>query len=223
MPLEKFLNLTDDIFEADDNISPDGEISSLEDNFFSPLSTDPTKPLLHPDVIIKLTKAISKVARPTRRLRLASGQWDGVTPGSPRKAAGMAEVEVQTLSRLLKLLERSVQAGEDLDPFKSASGIVGSNRLSEQEKLESIGEALTGADAGISTVDLAAEDFELLEKSLELARQSVLAANCCLALLTSDRLAKQVRYAVIAASDVYVTNELTHCNSYSPKTSSCRV
>ncbi|KAL5501640.1 SCC2 [Sanghuangporus vaninii] len=215
VPLEKFLNLTDEIFEADDNISPDGDISSLPTSFFSRLSTDPAKPLLHPVVILRLTKAIDKVARPTKRLRLASVQWESVTPGSPRKAGGMADVEFQTLSRLLKLLERSVQAGEDLDPLRSTSctGIGSSGLPGKPGAMHEPSGAHSGhleVDAVETTVTLADEDFDKLERSLETVRESVLAANCCLALLTSDRLAKQLfSEDLISSCLTVIKNSLT--------------
>ena len=41
--------------------------------------------------------------------------------------------------------------------------------------------------------DLTEDDLNKLETVLEKAKDSILAANCCLALLTSDRLPKQVR------------------------------
>ncbi|KAL5519986.1 hypothetical protein ACEPAG_1646 [Sanghuangporus baumii] len=215
VPLEKFLNLTDEIFEVDDNISPDGEISALPTNFFSHLSTDPAKPLLHPVVILRLTKAIGKVARPTKRLRLASAQWESVTPGSPRKAGGMADVEVPTLTRLLKLLERSVQAGEDLDPFRStsltgvgSSGLPGKSGATHEPPGTHSGHS--EVDAAETTVTLADEDFVKLERSLETVRESVLAANCCFALLTSDRLAKQLfSEDLISSCLTVIKNSLT--------------
>ncbi|KAL5482593.1 SCC2 [Sanghuangporus weigelae] len=215
VPLEKFLNLTDEIFEADDNISPDGEISALPTNFFSHHSTDPAKPLLHPVVILRLTKAIGKVARPTKRLRLASAQWESVTPGSPRKAGGMADVEVQTLSRLLKLLERSVQAGEDLDPFRSTSltGVGSSGLPGKPGAMHEPSGTRSGhseVDPAETTMTLADEDFDKLERSLETVRESVLAANCCFALLTSDRLAKQLfSEDLISSCLTVIKNSLT--------------
>ncbi|EJC97952.1 uncharacterized protein FOMMEDRAFT_114738 [Fomitiporia mediterranea MF3/22] len=204
VPLEKFLNLLEDIFEAEDNISGDVDTDSLPGTFFSQLSTDPARPLLHSTIIVRLTKAISKVARPTKRIRLASVQWEGTAPGSPRKAGGMAEVEVATLIRLLKLLERSVRAGEDLDPFQLATVkrmSTSIERTDAQTKAERAGSSKNEArnedvnmqtDLDKESTDMTSEDFSKLATLLETVRDSILAADCCIALLTSDRLAKQL-------------------------------
>lgn len=218
-PLEKLTALLDDIFEAEDNVSPDAQVSDLPTDFFSPLTTDPARPLLHPDLIRKLTKYISKVARPTKRIRLSS--WEG-SGGTPRRAGGMAEVEINVLSRILKLLERSVKAGEDLEPFggsmkrsaseggatggspSKASKAKGTKKKADGDAKRSKSPAGDGdraeEDSRMSVddsanVELTEEDFTKLELVLEVARDSILAADCCIALLTSDRLTKQVCYA----------------------------
>lgn len=176
---------------------------------------------MSPQYVIKLTKAISKVSRPTKRLRLASIPWESNAPGTPRRTGGISEVETQILSRVLKLLERSVRAGEDLDPFSRAtvnkSGHVNeavSNATSpmkvgkskvgkkkaavheEEERISSspskIEEADPKMDIDEASLEITEEDVLKLEHCLETARDSVLAANCCISLLTSDRLPKQV-------------------------------
>ena len=109
--MEKFLNFVEDIFEAEDNLPPEVDISDLPMSYFSQFSPDLSRPLLNCEIIAKLTKAIGKITRPAKRVRLASVQWDGAT-GSPRKVGTMSEVDIVTLSRLLKLLERSVHMVE---------------------------------------------------------------------------------------------------------------
>lgn len=186
------------------------------------LSEDPTRPLLHPTIIIKLSKAISKVSRPTKRTRLAPAHWEGADSRSPRKAGGMSEVDAQTLARLLKLLERSIRAGEDLDPFetltsasswrksnsdeggslatKAAKPSLAGKETHVAEPMDGRAEAHKsehGESSGLGRADdaedLTDERVCKLERQLEVARDSVLAADCCISLLTSDRLAKQVR------------------------------
>ncbi|KAH8114301.1 hypothetical protein DFH11DRAFT_1508962 [Phellopilus nigrolimitatus] len=239
-PLEKFLNLLDDIFEAEDNISADADLSSLPLAFFSQLSLDPARPLLHPTLIAKLTKSISKVARPTKRVRLASVQWDSNVPGTPRRAGGMVEVESQTLLRVLKLLERSVRIGEDLDPFgyliakrggnasdsapshmsptKAGKARMGKKRMdvSESEKTSKSpadnGNAQEGSkmDLDDEFLDLTDDELENLEQILETARDSIIAADCCIALLTSDRLPKQLySEELITSCLATIKNQLT--------------
>jgi cohesin loading factor subunit SCC2 len=110
-PLEKLTSLIEDIFEAEDALPADIDINGQNHDFFSPLSIDCSRPLLSPTIVRKLT--IGQVARPTKRLR----QTTGGALGTPRAKGRMADVDTQILSRLLKLLDRSVKAGEDLEPF----------------------------------------------------------------------------------------------------------
>jgi len=133
----------------------------------------------------------------------------------------MAEVDTQVLSRLLKLLERNVRAGEDVDPFPSPSGNAGfsathaSKSVSPQKKSPKKpakskknerrsksktpggeeGEAEDGDGTGgghAEEQELTEGDFDNLTRVLDIARDSILAADCCIALLGSDRLTKQV-------------------------------
>jgi cohesin loading factor subunit SCC2 len=52
------------------------------------------------------------------------------------------------------------------------------------------------ADAEAFSQDLTEMDYDKLTRVLELARDSILAADCCIALLGSDRLTKQVSLCV---------------------------
>ncbi|THG98726.1 hypothetical protein EW145_g7376 [Phellinidium pouzarii] len=237
-PFEKFLNLLEDIFEAEDNISVDGDLATLPPTIFSQFSLDPARPNLHHSMIAKLTKTISKIARPTKRVRLASVQWEGNLPGTPRRTGGMAEVENQTLVRVLKVLERSVRAGEDLDPFGflvKRGGTTGEKIISSPSKagktkagkkmLDAVDDEIKrpnspaesqraqedvqmGLDGEI--VDLTEEDLVKLERTFEIARDSIMAADCCIALLTSDRLAKQLYSEELITSCLdTIKNQLT--------------
>lgn len=218
-PLEKIEALFEDIRQAEDNAS-DLSLSDLPSEFFSPLTFDMTSPLLHPNLIRKLTKYISNIARPTKRLRLTT--WDNMrTPG---RTAGMSELATETLSRIMKSLERSVKAGEDLDPFSGppakkvapTNSSKGAKKKKAEKKSKKEGddsskrskspqeptaeaddnnadqEEGSNAEAQVESIELTVEDFDKLEHVLEIARDSVLAADCCIALLGSDRLDKQV-------------------------------
>lgn len=118
------------------------------------------------------------------------------------------------------MLERSVKAGEDLDPFHtSLSGMarviakceVTPKRPSKTKKpsksdgqrSKSVTPHATDEDDGKyateSPQDVTDSDLDLLVKSLELARDSLLATDCCLTLLSSDRLQKQVCTTYVTA------------------------
>ena len=211
--------MVEDIFEAEDSLPPDAEASDLNHEFFSSYSQDYSRPALSTVVIRKLTKYIGHVARPTKRLRQVSGG----ALGTPRGKGRMADVDTQVLSRLLKLLERSVKLGEDLDPFAhytqpatapasttanaspkkaSTKKAAKSKKVDRQSRSETPkGGEDASANGGVDGGDNAASDidFEKLTIGLDTAHESILAADCCIALLASDRLTKQVWLYPLAA------------------------
>jgi len=206
-PLEKLVALFEEVFEAEDALPPDINLRDLPSELFSPLTIDCSRPMLHHTLIRKLTKYVGQVTRPTKRFR--SSVHDGVTGGTPRRGR-MAEVDTATLSRILKILEQSVRAGEDLDPFlgvrekrRSEGMKKGSKRLpSDSEGIrksqspngdeESTENRPKVFDEDRAIIALTEADLGHLTKALDVARDSILAADCCIALLGSDRLTKQV-------------------------------
>lgn len=213
-PLEKLTSLIEDIFEAEDSLPPEVESSDLNHEFFSPLSIDCSRPLLATAIIRKLIKYIGHVARPAKRLRQATG---GII-GTPRSKGRMGDLDVQQLSRLLKILDRSVKAGEDIDPFphahvsslssstKSSPKKPSNKKNSKPRKGERRSRSATPKQgdnlaedeyrAGSLTVATDA-DIDKLSTQLDAARDSIFAADCCIALLGSDRLPKQVRTTLV--------------------------
>ena len=206
-PLEKLITLLEDIFEAEDSLPVDVDQECLPADFFSPLTAEPSRPQLHPNLVRKLSKLICQVARPTKRLRSSK-----VTTLTPRASGpcSIADVEPTILSRILKILERSVRTGEDLDPFKSdkPSDMRASASPSKKSKVSKkpiadqqwqsqtlVGGDEPKADASTDPTEppsVTDTDLDILAHSLELARDSILAADCCIALLGADRLPKQV-------------------------------
>ena len=211
------------MFEAEDGLPPDIEAEDLHSDWFSPLSVPGSPPLLHPNLVRKLITHITKVARPSRRHRLNSRDATGHAQAMPMYRGRMADIDTATLSRILKMLERSVRAGDDLDPFPPPAG----GGMSSQKPMKSKktvngkkapidrgrsksqspggaadGDAMDVDDAQAEPQAVTEQDVENLTRTLELARDSVLAADGCIALLASDRLPKQVRdhvhfYAIV--------------------------
>ncbi|KAI0770449.1 hypothetical protein C8Q74DRAFT_1202231 [Fomes fomentarius] len=226
VPLEKLMTLLEDIFEAEDGLPPDIEPDDLPQEWFSPLTLPGSPPQLHPTLIRKLIVHITKVARPSKRHRINSRDANGATQ-IPRYKGRMAEIETPTLSRILKMLERSVRAGEDLDPFrglaipqkaakaKKAANGKKAQADSSRSKSQSPGEAVEDEPMQLDepsgdTQPITEQDIEGLTRTLELARDSILAADCCIALLASDRLPKQLySEELITASLATVKNHLT--------------
>ncbi|KAG9020947.1 Sister chromatid cohesion protein 2, partial [Serendipita sp. 407] len=112
--VDKLVSYLEDIFEAEDTLPADSPAEDSEAfDFFSKLTTDWSHPRLNTKVMNKLTKIVDQIAQPTKRARR-----DALfhSPGIP-EVDGLASIETSTLSRIIKLLERSVTAGEDVDPF----------------------------------------------------------------------------------------------------------
>ncbi|KAI1793228.1 hypothetical protein LXA43DRAFT_1124268 [Ganoderma leucocontextum] len=228
-PIEKLATLLEDVFEAEDGLPPDIEVEDLFLDWFSPLSVPGAPPLLHPNLVRKLITHITKVARPSKRHRLNSRDATGHAQAMPMYKGRMADIDTAMLSRILKMLERSVRAGDDLDPFPSPAGGGMSSQKVTKGKKTANGKK-THADSGRSksqspggTADamdvdeaqaelqpVTEQDVENLTRTLELARDSVLAADGCIALLASDRLPKQLySEELITASLATVKNHLT--------------
>ncbi|KAL4249287.1 Sister chromatid cohesion protein [Abortiporus biennis] len=229
-PLDKLTTLLEDIFEADDSLPPDATMEDLSTNFFSTTTVDYSRPQLHPSIVRKLTGYISKISRPTKRLRMSSREH--TVPGAtPRHKGRMADIETAMLSRILRILERSVKVGEELNPFPKSSSSSNDvvpptpskkgkgKKKTERDRSKSktpkpdgiqdddpmpIDEHAPSSAGGISEADL-----DTLESVLNVARDSVLAADCCIALLSSDRLTKQLySEELIMSCLVSVKNQL---------------
>ncbi|KAI0265712.1 hypothetical protein BC834DRAFT_970070 [Gloeopeniophorella convolvens] len=210
VPLEKLSTLLEDIFEAEDALPADADVAALP-----PTSSRRSRwtrrvrscTLAHPQAC----KTHRAVARPTKRLRAATASAQTPRAAAPRS---IADLETATLSRVLKLLERSVRAGEDVDPFpavatppprasasptkkknKSPSKKSAAERRSKSQtplgddeppapEPESAPEAAVAAAA--------APDPDALARALDTTRDALLAADCVLLLLGAARLPKQV-------------------------------
>ncbi|KAL6300065.1 hypothetical protein BKA93DRAFT_803226 [Sparassis latifolia] len=219
-PLEKLTTLLEDIFEAEDALPPDASPHDLPSDFFSPHTVDGAHSLLHPVIIRKLTSHIAKVARPSKRLRLSSRDGSAIG-GTPRAKGRMTDVDTNALSRILKILDRTVKSGEDVEPFGSAGEPTAKTssqasakkssksskkhaednarrsksktpKISSDEQVSDDENASMSADERPVSQDVTEVDLDKLTKVLDTARDSVLAADCCIALLASDRLTKQL-------------------------------
>ena len=235
-PLEKFVSFMEDVFEAEDTVPIEGP-SNLQDQtqtqhsnspfrFFSPLTDDWGHPRLHPHVMRKLVKTLEQIAKRQRS----------------KKASELASVDAHLLRRLLKILQRSVKAGEDLSVFvgpmvprgdtagasagkpkgtpskksKKAKGKEqNQNQNQERERSKSKTPMVIDEEESESATSV---DWDKLESILQMVLESVLAVDGCIALLGSDDLSKQVSY-----SSTMLRNLLSLLLSYILKNSSPRV
>ncbi|KAJ7134305.1 hypothetical protein C8R44DRAFT_770123 [Mycena epipterygia] len=220
VPLEKFEALLEDVFEAEDALSPDTDLASLPSKFFSLQTTvDCSRPLLQPALVRKATTYIQQVVHPGKRMRHTA------TGNTPRRVQDrtLGDVDTLTLSRFLKLLERSIKAGEDLDPFagpaavapgsapasprKPAKKTKGKRRSKSRSGDESEPEEMQVDNGPVTLTDL---DLAKVARVLDTARDSIYAAECCVTLLGAGRLTKQLySEELITACMSAVKNQLT--------------
>lgn len=205
-PFEKLESLIDEIFESEDDLPQYPDPSDLRHDLFSlSLTTNYARPCLNPTIVSKITTIVGKISRPAKRRPPTSRGQNGV-PNSARKDDGrMSDLEVPKILRLLKILERSVQTGEDLDPFKLPSESHTSSKRSITKRSGKGSKRVKASEPDPSEDDNPVIDHEpdsLQESSVNLkgllkclaaAKESILAAECCISILSSDRLPKQVR------------------------------
>jgi cohesin loading factor subunit SCC2 len=222
-PFEKLESLIDEIFEAEDDLPQYPDPNDLRhDLFSSSLTTDYARPCLNPAVVSKITAIVGKISRPTKRRPPPSRGQNGA-PNSARKDDGrISDLEVPKILRFLKTLERSVQTGEDLDPFKlppESQSSVKRSVAKRSGKGSKRGKALESGpteDNNPTFVDPEPDDaqessvnLENLLKCLATAKESILAAECCISILSSDRLPKQVRtYTVMNWTDLTMHSQV---------------
>jgi cohesin loading factor subunit SCC2 len=224
-PLEKLTAVFEDLFEAEDALAPDMAPGDLPHDLFSPSTTDPSQPLLSSTVIRRISKYIDQVARPSKRMRLTSTK----DIGTPRAMSRTAELDPATLARVLKMLERNVKAGEEADPLKLESAPVRPNdgetasptkkskgkstpknkgAKGVEDTADGEGERLSPAESASQAVS--EQELVDLTVGLDVARDSVLAAEACLAMLSSDRLPRQLySEELITSCLLAVKNQLT--------------
>ncbi|KAG1749340.1 hypothetical protein EDB19DRAFT_1682083 [Suillus lakei] len=219
VPLEKLSALIEDIFEAEDSLAVDIDISELPKDFFSALTTDCSHPHLQPNVIKKLTKHLSQLARPTKRSRRSAR--DSIDTPRARKALG--DIDNTILARLLKFLERSIKAGEALDPLRASTHVPHADKNASPRKPKKSPRAQRvvhqdrdiAGSASLNTVpdmpqELTEAHLHVLSKQLEIARDSILAVECCVALLSGEGLTKQLYSEELITSCLStVKNQLT--------------
>jgi cohesin loading factor subunit SCC2 len=94
---------------------------------------------------------------------------------------------------MLKLLERSVRAGEDVEPYRGDSVTPAVEEEAPNSSPKKKGKKTKSSpQPEVPVVQLSDSEIELLDRTLDTARDSVLAAEAALALLCADRLAKHL-------------------------------
>lgn len=199
-PLEKLNTLIEDILEAEDSLAADIELADLPKEYFSPLTVDCNHPHLQPNIVRKLTKYISQLARPSKRSRRAMREGVANSSSGSKTRDTLGDIGTPILSRLMKILERSIKAGEDLDPLRTSTHLppVPSSPSKSKKGQKVPVDGIDVQEDGPTVHDshsqqLTESDVHELAARLEVSRDSILAAECCMALLSGESLTKQVR------------------------------
>lgn len=191
----------EDIFEAEDSLAADIEPADLPKEHFSPLTVDCNHPHLQPSIVRKLTKYISQLARPSKRSRRTTREGVANANSGSKARDTLGDIGTPILSRLMKILERSIKAGEDLDPLRNSTHHPPApSSPSKSKKAQKVSaDSIDVQEEDSSTVhdshsqQLTDSDVHELAVQLEVSRDSILAAECCMALLSGEGLTKQVR------------------------------
>ncbi|KIK26649.1 hypothetical protein PISMIDRAFT_94435 [Pisolithus microcarpus 441] len=208
-PLEKLTTLIEDIFEAEDSVPVDIQSADLPKEFFSPLTSDCNYPQLQHNLIRKLTKYISQLAHPPKRSRRPAREIALNGHGAKLRET-LGDIEGSILSRLMKILERSIKEGEELDPFHTSLPLPAEKSLKHLAVDGADGEAHQDTPQVSSHQHLTDSDVRTLAAQLEIARDSVLAAECCIALLSGEGLTKQLySEELITTCLTTIKNQLT--------------
>ncbi|KAF8755190.1 Sister chromatid cohesion C-terminus [Rhizoctonia solani] len=172
--IEKLRSLIDDIIEAEDALDPEIAAESGNTNdWFSTKTSDWHAPLLAPSVMARLTQLAG------------------------RRGTRLSDVDSTNLTRILKLLGRSIVKGEDMDPFNSSIGTTAPGsavkpKAKGKKKAKGSAEEDTEIEECKEDVELTEGDFERLGRALEVAKEAVIAADCVLAFLSTEKLPKQL-------------------------------
>ena len=188
---QKLQSLFEDIIEESDsfpaNPAPDNLASA---KYFSSVCKQGDQPLLAQSAIEKITQYVTRVQSSKRGSDSDSTEWD-----------------VEVIGRILKLVEGSMSSAEAIELFpedrKGASSVKAEKKSGQKGRKGMKGGRISksptitqqskeeGAPEVTDTLNEVA--IEAFEERLAVLRTGGLAAECCLVLLDSEGLSKQVR------------------------------
>ncbi|KAJ7903762.1 hypothetical protein B0H14DRAFT_2666173 [Mycena olivaceomarginata] len=210
-PRRKLTALLDEIFDAEDALPPDVDLGSLPADYFSVATTvDCARPLLQPGVVKKLTKYIVQVGHPGKRARQggrrrghAAAEWAREGTDTGRCGHGC-------------VAENAQNSGKECQGGGGSRSVCGSGAgergectgVAEEASRRAKGKRRSKSQSGDEGEE---EEIKVdLARALETARDSIFAAECCLALLGAGRLTKQLYSEELITSCLSaVKNQLT--------------
>jgi cohesin loading factor subunit SCC2 len=194
-PLDKLVNLIEDIFDAEDSLDPsafDDTEKLAAGGFFSSLSTSPNAPLLSVSMMAKVTKIVKKLTISQSQRRRKSFAVTRSPNSRDNSRGGISSLDVTMLTRILRTLARSIKVGEDIGiaALFPRSKVSNDAPPSPTKGSPTKGSATMLADA--EPEELLEEEEAKLSRNIHALKESLSATEACLALLASDHLPKQV-------------------------------
>lgn len=175
---QKVQNLLEDIFEESDGFSPNPTYDEVNrSRFFSGLNASGEHPLLSPETVDKLVQSFGRLQR-SKRSRQAKAEelpWD-----------------VDTVSRLLRVLERSMSDGQDLDPFPDNGRRTVIDNTSPTKGGRKKGKKASNEPELSPELEVTDEEKNSGQRILSTMSNAAAAALCCFVVLRTPGLPKQL-------------------------------
>jgi cohesin loading factor subunit SCC2 len=174
---QKLQSLLEDIFEESDSFSatPNSQ-DVLRSKFFGSLSSQTGQPLLGDKTVEKVSRYVTSLQKGKKRQTSEVVEWDPVM-----------------ISTLLRLLERSMAGLDNINPFPNDKKTVAVKKKKKGKK-EKTGSKSPEVDEEEPAQELAFTEAEAQhgQQLLDAFRSGALAAECCLTIMDTENIPKQV-------------------------------
>nr|XP_019013987.1 uncharacterized protein I206_00064 [Kwoniella pini CBS 10737]OCF52768.1 hypothetical protein I206_00064 [Kwoniella pini CBS 10737] len=175
---QRLQNLLEDVFEESDTFPSNptsGDIAGSR--FFSTITKDGSTTLLSFETMKKISSHVTRIQSARRRHTSANtyvGQW-----------------EEESLSNILRLLERNMRDTENLVVFSEGKKVSANSEEKGKKKKDKTSQ-INNTNGHDHVETLSDNVIEKYENSLARVRNGVVAAECVLVLLDSEGLSKQM-------------------------------
>ncbi|KAL1405358.1 Sister chromatid cohesion protein 2 [Vanrija albida] len=176
---QKLQNLLEDIFEEQDSFAAEPSPEDVSNSrFFSGVSSDGAHALLSVDALNKVARYVSRLQHSKKRQRTKSD-------------SGGIPWDAESILRILKMMEKIMREAEYANPFPDSGRHATGTSASPQKKKKGAKKAADeGGQEGTPEVDEA--DMLELENILAGMSTAASAALCCLVIMATDGLPKQL-------------------------------
>lgn len=177
---QKVENLLEDIFEESDGFNATPSVEEVNHSrYFHGISASGEHPLLSPECVDKLVQNFVRLHK-SRRSRQSKPEE--------------LRCDVDLLKRLLRILERSMQDGQDLDPFpdNGRRTVIENTSPVKGGKVRKGKKAASNAPEPSPELEVSDEEKNTGARILSTMSNAAAAALCCLVVLRTPGLPKQL-------------------------------